>query len=90
MFTPFEPFLANLDDLEKTEFISKLSHAIWKTSKGHFYIGEVTIIIPANWQPPRGQEATDLNFNGTVSYVNFDEIPIRIYPDKVILSGRQN
>ena len=75
-----------MDDPIKSEFISKLSYAIWKTSKSHFYIGEVTIIIPSNWQPPKGQEAEDLNFNGTVSYVNFDEIPIRIYPDKVVPS----
>ena len=65
------------------EFITKLSQSIWKTSREHFYIGEVTIIIPSNWHPPTGEEATELNFNGTVSYVNFDEIPIRIYPDKV-------
>ena len=67
------------------DFIRLLSKAIWTTSREHFYIGEVKIIIPGNWKPPVGETAKALNFNGTISYVNFDEVPIRIYPDKVRL-----
>ena len=65
------------------EFVKLLSKAIWTTSREHFYIGQATIIIPNNWQPPTGEMAEKLKYNGTISYVNFDEVPIRIYPDKV-------
>ena len=40
--------------------------------------GEVTIVLPSNWMPPEGADAERLNFTGTISSINFDQVPIRI------------
>ena len=70
--------------LEKVQsFIKILSKSIYDASKQHFYIGHVTIVLPSNWIPPEGEESEKYNFNGTISSINFDEVPLRIYPDKV-------
>ena len=49
------------------------------------YLILVTIILPANWAPPpdNSEVKRRLNYNGTISSINFDQVPIRIYPDKV-------
>ena len=42
------------------------------------FTGEVTIVLPSNWMPPEGADAERLNFTGTISSINFDQVPIRI------------
>ena len=72
--------------VEKVQQFSRdLSKSIFTASRGHFYIAEVTIILPANWEPPPSNSEVKkrLNYNGTISSINFDQVPIRIYPDKV-------
>ena len=51
---------------------------MFEASKRHFYVGEVTIVLPSNWMPPEGADAERLNFTGTISSINFDQVPIRI------------
>ena len=53
------------------------SHASQKLSLESF-TGEVTIVLPSNWMPPEGADAERLNFTGTISSINFDQVPIRI------------
>ena len=71
--------------VEKVQtFAKSLSKAIFVASRGHFYISTVTVVLPANWvPPPDGDIKKRLNYNGTISSINFDQVPIRIYPDKV-------
>ncbi|CAG5081704.1 Oidioi.mRNA.OKI2018_I69.PAR.g9943.t2.cds [Oikopleura dioica] len=63
------------------DFIKLLSKSIYEASRGHFYIESCNIIMPKSWDAPPANETEALNFGGTISYIDFDAIPIRIYPD---------